>query len=224
MTAVGPYRTRGVASWYGRRYHGKLTSTGEVYDMYGMSAAHPTLPLPSYVRVTHVASGKSVVVRVNDRGPFIDSRLIDLSYVAAYKLGVLAGGSALVEVEAIVPGAPVLAAAVTAAPVPSRPTAGASASAADVPVPAPAERQIPLATEGGRPHLQLAAFSSNENAEAYVSRLRGDVAWLTGQLQVYVRNGLHCVLAGPFANQGEARQAADRISQAMGIKPFVLIR
>src|SRR6185436_1861118 len=122
MTELTPYKARGSASWYGRRYHGKQTSSGEVYDMYSMSAAHPVLPIPSYARVTHLASGKSVIVRINDRGPFIDSRLIDLSYTAAYKLGVLAGGSALVEVEAIIPGAPVFAATVAAAPVPSRPT------------------------------------------------------------------------------------------------------
>jgi rare lipoprotein A len=103
MTQLSAYKARGVASWYGRRYHGKQTSTGEVYDMYRMTAAHPVLPLPSYVRVTNVATGKSVVVRVNDRGPFIDSRLIDLSYTAAHRLGVLAGGSAVVEVEAIIP-------------------------------------------------------------------------------------------------------------------------
>jgi rare lipoprotein A len=103
MTELTPYKARGIASWYGRRYHGKQTSTGELYDMYGMTAAHPLLPLPSYVRVTNVATGKSVIVRVNDRGPFIDSRLIDLSYTAAHRLGVLAGGSAMVEVEAVIP-------------------------------------------------------------------------------------------------------------------------
>jgi rare lipoprotein A len=216
MTAVEPYRARGVASWYGRRYHGKQTSTGEIYDMYGMSAAHPTLPLPSYVRVTSVANGKSVIVRVNDRGPFIDSRLIDLSYTAAYKLGVIAGGSALVDVEAIVPGtsAPVVAA--TNPVPPSAPVAPPPAAAA--------ERQIPLAADGAGVHLQLAAFGSKENAEAYASRLRGDFAWLSGQLQVFVRDGLFRVLAGPYVSAAEARQNADRISQEMGVKPFVLVR
>jgi rare lipoprotein A len=105
MTELQPYKARGVATWYGRRYHGKQTSTGEPYDMYSMTAAHPTLPLPSYVRVTNVVSAKSVIVRVNDRGPFIDNRLIDLSYTAAHRIGVLAGGSAVVEVEAILPDA-----------------------------------------------------------------------------------------------------------------------
>src|SRR5690606_22759323 len=80
MTELTPYRSRGVASWYGRRYHGRQTSSGEVYDMYAMTAAHPTLPLPSYVRVTHLGNGRSVVLRVNDRGPFLNDRLIDLSW------------------------------------------------------------------------------------------------------------------------------------------------
>ena len=101
MTALAPYRERGVATWYGRRYHGQKTSSGEVYDMYGMTAAHPTLPIPSYVRVTHLGNGRSVVVRVNDRGPFLNGRLIDLSYTAAAKLGYVGAGSAEVEVELI---------------------------------------------------------------------------------------------------------------------------
>lgn len=105
MTELQPYKARGVASWYGRRYHGKQTSNGELYDMYGMTAAHPVLPIPSYVKVTNVVNGRSVVVRVNDRGPFLENRLIDLSYTAAHRIGVLAGGSAIVEVEAILPDA-----------------------------------------------------------------------------------------------------------------------
>ena len=103
MTELQPYKARGMASWYGRRYHGKRTSNGEIYDMYSISAAHPTLPIPSYARVTHVGSGKSVVVRVNDRGPFLENRVIDLSYTAAHRLGVIGGGSALVDVEAVIP-------------------------------------------------------------------------------------------------------------------------
>jgi rare lipoprotein A len=103
MTELQPYRARGMASWYGRRYHGKQTSNGERYDMYAISAAHPTLPIPSYARVTNVASGKSVVVRINDRGPFLENRVIDLSYTAAHRLGVIGGGSALVDVETIIP-------------------------------------------------------------------------------------------------------------------------
>jgi len=105
LSSVQPFRQRGMASWYGKRFHGQKTSSGEPYDMYKMTAAHPTLPIPSYARVTNLANGRSVVVRINDRGPFHAGRVIDLSYVAAYKLGYIAAGSAQVEVEAIVPGA-----------------------------------------------------------------------------------------------------------------------
>ena len=104
LAEVRPFRQRGLASWYGRRFHGQRTSSGEVYDMYAMTAAHPTLPIPSYVRVTSTANGRSVVVRVNDRGPFHGSRIIDLSYAAAHRLGFVQAGSAQVEIESIVPG------------------------------------------------------------------------------------------------------------------------
>ena len=104
LTALRPFRERGLASWYGKRYHGQKTSSGEIYDMYAMTAAHPTLPIPSYARVTNLANGKSVVVRINDRGPFREGRVIDVSYVAAHKLGFIQAGQARVEVEAIVPG------------------------------------------------------------------------------------------------------------------------
>jgi peptidoglycan lytic transglycosylase len=108
LAEVQAFRQRGVASWYGRRFHGQKTASGEPYDMYAMSAAHPTLPIPSYARVTSLANGRSVVVRVNDRGPFHASRVIDLSYAAAYRLGYIQAGSARVEVEAVVPGRPQL--------------------------------------------------------------------------------------------------------------------
>ena len=104
LTSVQPFKQRGMASWYGKQFHGNKTSSGELYDMYKMTAAHPTLPIPSYVRVTRVSNGKSVIVRVNDRGPFHSSRVIDLSYVAAYKLGYIQAGAAEVTLEAIVPG------------------------------------------------------------------------------------------------------------------------
>ena len=103
-TGLG-YKERGMASWYGTKFHGKHTSNGEVYDMFGMTAAHKTLPIPCYVRVTNLGNGKQVVVRVNDRGPFHSGRIIDLSYAAATKLGIVKNGSAAVEVETVTPGA-----------------------------------------------------------------------------------------------------------------------
>jgi rare lipoprotein A len=103
LAALQPFKQRGRASWYGRRFHGQRTSSGERYDMYGMTAAHPTLPIPSYARVTSLENGRSVVVRINDRGPFHAGRVIDLSYTAAYKLGFVSSGSAEVELESVLP-------------------------------------------------------------------------------------------------------------------------
>ena len=102
--SLKPHRERGLASWYGRRFHGKPTASGERYDMYAMTAAHTLLPIPSYARVTHLGNGRSVIVRINDRGPFRTDRIIDLSYAAAHRLGVVQAGSARVEVEALLPG------------------------------------------------------------------------------------------------------------------------
>jgi rare lipoprotein A len=104
LASAAGYQARGVASWYGREFHGRPTANGERYDMLAMTAAHPTLPIPSYVRVTHLANGRSVVVRINDRGPFKRGRLIDLSYVAAAKLGLVGDGSGPVEVRSVLPG------------------------------------------------------------------------------------------------------------------------
>ncbi len=221
MTQLAPYKARGVASWYGRRYHGQKTASGEIYDMYAMTAAHTILPIPSYARVTNLSSRKSVVVRINDRGPFHADRLIDLSYTAAYKLGVLGGGRSLVEVEAIISDAeiagrapvPVVAEAQSAAPGPGKGSGGAATP-----------ESLPAANVAGSVYLQLAAFGSQDNAESYLTRLRAQIEWLGPALHVYPRDGLFRVHAGPYANQAEARAAAGRISQALGIEPMVLMR
>jgi len=151
-----PYKARGIGSWYGRKFHGQKTSSGEPYDMYGMTAAHPTLPIPSYVRVSNPANGKSVVVRVNDRGPFHSGRLIDLSWTAAYKLGYIGTGSTVVEVESVLPGQ-----TLAAAPAPvadEDPIAKLAAAEPEPPLP-----QV----QDVRGHfLQLGAFGNRDNAEA----------------------------------------------------------
>ena len=238
MTALAPYKARGIASWYGRRYHGKLTSSGEPYDMYAMTAAHTTLPLPSYARVTNLKNGRSVVVRVNDRGPFVEGRIIDLSYTAAHKLGVLAGGNATVEVETIIPGG----SGTIAAPAPRTPAPPASIPeppaivamrdpepvitpppAATPPVPT-VSPQIPVAAESSGYYLQLGAFGSKENAENFLTRMKARMGGLADNLHIHSRDGLFRVHAGPYGNQPEARQAADQISQALGVKPMVLTR
>lgn len=149
ITDDRPFRQRGLASWYGRKFHGKPTASGEPYDMYEMTAAHPTLPLPSYARVHHLASGREVIVRVNDRGPFHDGRIIDLSYAAALKLGFVQQGSAMVEVERIT-HADIRAGTWQRSPAPEA-TAVAQAPAppppapAPAPVPAPAPAVVPVA-------------------------------------------------------------------------------
>ena len=104
LDSAGGFKQRGIASWYGKKFHGRKTSSGEIYNMYGMTAAHKTLPIPVYVRVKNLANGRSVVVKVNDRGPFIEGRIIDLSYTAAQKLDIIVTGTARVEVNTLAPG------------------------------------------------------------------------------------------------------------------------
>jgi rare lipoprotein A len=213
MASLQSYKAQGIATWYGRRYHGKQTSSGEVYDMYAMTAAHTTLPIPSYARVTHLASGKSVVVRINDRGPFVDGRIIDLSYTAAHKLGVLAGGSAMVEVETVLPGASPPAPAVAV-----RPEIEAAAAVA-----APAPAQPPVTADAAGYYVQIGAFSSRENAESFLTRVQAQLG-AADSLHLYPRDQLFRVHAGPYPSQAGARQAADRIGEALGLKPMVLTR
>ena len=175
ITEDRAFRQRGIASWYGRKFHGKRTASGETYDMYAMTAAHPTLPIPSYVRVRHVASGREVVVRVNDRGPFHANRIIDLSYAAALKLGFVTRGSAEVEIERIThdeiragtwrqrggDSEPVRVAQADAvdaapAPAPSAPPAPALPAAPVAAVPAPPPAVAPAAPQAAVPAPQPA--------------------------------------------------------------------
>src|SRR6185503_4270544 len=184
---LGSYKARGLATWYGRRYHGKATSTGEPYDMYAITAAHPTLPLPSYARVTHLVTGRSIIVRVNDRGPFHEGRIIDLSYTAAYRLGIL-NGATMVEVESIVPGAAPVTAATEPPPAPAAQPAASGVSvtppAAVEPVPAETTAPVPVraTSGGGRVFVQLGAFGSRTNAESYLARLKSQLDGLALQV------------------------------------------
>lgn len=201
-----PYRARGLASWYGTRYHGQQTANGEQYDMYAMTAAHTLLPLPSYARVTNLSNGRSVIVRVNDRGPFHDERIIDVSYVAAYKLGFVNDGSAMVEVEAILPG--------DAIP-PSTPIVAATE---------PPPRAGSLETGESGIFLQLGAFSSRDNAQAFVHRMRADIGWMGDSIHLYKSADLYKVHAGPYDSHAAADRDASRVYQALGIAPFIVNR
>jgi len=241
--ALVPYRQRGIGSWYGRKFHGQRASSGETYDMYAMTAAHATLPIPSYARVTSLASGRSVIVRVNDRGPFHSGRLIDLSYAAAYRLGYAGAGSAAVEVESIMPEEfPVLAARrrqagpVLAAEAPppdaqppaaeAKPIAPEAAIAATALAPE-AERTappIPVDAEAGGIYLQLGAFSGRDNAENFRVRVYQQLAWLGDAIQIRTRDGMFRLHLGPYRDRGEALGMADRIREALQFKPVIVVR
>ena len=210
-TSLRPYKERGIASWYGRKFHGEKTSIGETYDMYAMTAAHPTLPLPSYARVTGVASGKSVVVRVNDRGPFLHGRVIDLSYAAAARIGIAQKGSGEVEVEAIIPGETVLAAA---APLPPVETAAMPAAAESGP-------PIPVAPSDGGFVVQLGAFSNYANAQNFQGRLANQLAPLGVEAKVRQVGGLFRVFVGPYPAREDARREADRLRDTLGLSTTV---
>jgi len=233
-TSGQPYRAQGPASWYGKKYHGKPTSNGERYDMYRMTAAHPTLPIPSYVRVTRVATGKTVVLRINDRGPFLGGRVIDLSYVAAHKLGVLSPGSAEVIVERIMPqqianGTALTASAPAAAP---SPPVAATLAAPSLAVAGPSVATLPLAAApassatpaaAGSVYLQLGAFSDPARAQAIAARAAAQMPTQSG-VSVNVELGagnLHRVRVGPFANAEAATQAAGPLETALGVAPRV---
>ena len=220
-TRLMPYKARGVASWYGKRYHGQKTSSGEIYDMYAMSAAHTLLPLPSYARVTNVATGKSVIVRVNDRGPFHEDRLIDLSYAAAQRLGLLGRGSGLVDVEAIIPGEAVLApvAAANLAPEPASVPASVAVAAPVAPAASAA-----VSAEPGGSYIQLGAFATPGNADAFLHKMRMDLGWLADSMNVYKKGGLYRVHAGPYASREDADRAAQRVQKELGFNALVLDR
>lgn len=224
MQTRDTYKATGVASWYGKKFHGQKTSSGEVYDMYAMTAAHPTLPIPSYVRVSNPANGKSVVVRVNDRGPFHSDRIIDLSYTAAWKLGYIGTGSTRVTVELLHPGDTQLAATPEVKP---EALASAPAAATAVVLPATlAKADDPPTPEAAAPgaYLQLGAFSNPDNAEAFRSHMAHELDWLADRLRLEAGGKVMRVQAGPFKDRAEADAHAERIRSITGIKPTIVMR
>lgn len=205
-----PTKERGLASWYGRKFHGQKTSSGETYDMFAMTAAHKTMPIPSFARVTNVKSGHSVVVRVNDRGPFHSNRIIDLSYAAAARIGIVAAGSSLVEVERIVPGAGV---------------SDEALQSTTVPPPVLASVQTPLiAQEPAGLWLQLGAFSSLEGAESFRDHIARELTWNLEPINIAGRDGVHRVRLGPYRNADEATAIGDKVRRSLGIAPVLTKR
>jgi rare lipoprotein A len=246
QTRIQSFRQEGVASWYGKKFHGQKTSIGETYDMFAMTAAHPTLARPSYARVINPANDRSVVVRVNDRGPFHAGRIMDLSYVAAHKLGYIDNGSARVIVESLVPGSALFdtlaATSAKPAPAPVSTTAIVVAAASPTPTtPPPPDQEsmdvlaLQLQAEPDDPEilppsvatgifLQLGAFSLSENAENLKNHLLRELDWLSDLVFIHYANNLHRLQAGPYPTREAAQQVAARIHTTLGYTPTLVMR
>lgn len=233
-----PFTQRGVATWYGKKFHGQRTSSGELYDMYKMSAAHPTLPIPSYVRVTSLESGRSVVVRINDRGPFHASRIIDVSYTAALKLGLLGKGSHEVQIDRLFPGDPIVKPTLVASARREATSQAQSAppeiealmledrvqsdSAAEVANAVPQGGAAKAPAQGGY-YIQLGAYGRAGTAEALGDKLaRAGVD--VGALEVIKAGNVHRIYGGPFATRADATRAMRALPAALGLKPIVVRR
>ena len=198
-----PYTQRGMASWYGRKFHGQKTASGEPYDMFAMTAAHPTFPIPSYARVTNLKTGQWVVVRINDRGPFHSNRVIDLSFAAASKIGIAGPGSGLVEVERVFES-----------PEPQSAVRQAVAPPAQIAVETPV-----VVEESAGMWLQLGAFSSLDGAESFRAKVARELSWNNEPVQMSARDGMHRVRLGPYRNREEALAIADKVRQTLGFDP-----
>jgi len=244
LQELTPYKETGLASWYGRRFHGVRTSSGDLYDMYAMTAAHPTLPIPSYARVTNLENGKSVIVRINDRGPFHVDRVIDLSYTAAWKLGYVSKGSTKVQVESIVPegvsviarNVPPLVQTATTALTPAlnpevvqaMPELQQATLAEPTPAVPPSAPEVSAAEIPAGIYLQLGSFGSNRNAEDFRDYARQELSGLKQQLLIVddksaTRERFRLQL-GPFNSAGAARDMTGRIESRLKLKPFLVQR
>jgi rare lipoprotein A len=267
-----PFVERGLASWYGRKFHGRPTANGEIYDMYAMTAAHPTLPIPSYVRIRNPANGREVRVRINDRGPFHPGRIVDLSYAAAAKLDLLrrvapveleritfaeiragtwrrAGdgetrlASAPAQMSEVVPVGALTSIAATraesgtsvalppssppaaapTAPPPAATALAAVSAVSTVPADAPASAE-PAAAAAGAFWLQLGAFRERAGAEALQRRLGDEPEARLPGLATIEEAALFRVRAGPFASRELAREAAQRLRDAVGVESTLVER
>ncbi|AQU82691.1 MULTISPECIES: septal ring lytic transglycosylase RlpA family protein [unclassified Halomonas] len=222
------YARQGTASWYGEKFHGYATSNGEIYDMYKMSAAHRSLPLPTFARVTSLNNGQSVIVRVNDRGPFHSDREIDLSYAAAARLGILDNGTGPVRVEAIDPaqwlaergksGGSRATGATTPAVAQSSISSTAPSTAPRQGASAPASQTIAEREAGGAVYLQIAALGSAEGAEQLQRRLQGELAH---SVRVMSDADVHRVQVGPVMPTQET-QAREELRHAGFPQVFVV--
>ena len=210
MESSAGYVERGIASWYGTKFHGQYTSSREPYDMYAFTAAHKTLPIPCYAQVTNLRNGRTLIVRVNDRGPFVDNRLIDLSYAAADRLGILGTGTGLVEVRVIDPRA------TSAAPAQIATDNGATPVAAET-----ARPQTPASPDL---YLQVGAFQNRDNAERLREKLLHKANVTVQIVQATLNDGaLYRVRLGPMENVEQADSLSTLIHQLGLGEPHVVI-
>ncbi len=223
MTRRAAFVEQGIASWYGRRFHGNPTSIGERYDMYAMTAAHPTLPIPSYARVTSLENGRSVIVRVNDRGPFLHGRVIDLSFLAAYKLGYVEAGSAPVRVELLDPREEAPLQQVRAAGVRPQVVRTGFRMADETGTARVADAVAVDPADAGQVHLlQLGAFRARENAQAAADRLARQLAPLQVRVHMTQQDGLYRIQAGPYGARDDAVRAGEQVRALTGLSPMVV--
>ena len=214
MTSFYPYKERGVASWYGKRYHGKKTSIGEYYDMYSMTGAHTTLPIPCYVRVTNTENGKSVIVRINDRGPFKKDRVIDLSFAAAYKLRLSDKGSGPVEVELIDPR--------QFSALKKTPDVITEKIKEKEVTPTQVKTEEAIANEPL--YIQAGAFKNEKNADFLLKQLSEMKLENTPPFKKQFSEDLFHVVIGPFNSKNEATNIADLIKSKIKISIFVIAK
>ncbi|MGZ8272463.1 MAG: septal ring lytic transglycosylase RlpA family protein [Burkholderiaceae bacterium] len=220
LTSDVPFRQKGTASWYGKQFHGNRTASGEIYDMFAMTAAHPTLPIPSYVRVVNPRNGRAVIVRVNDRGPFKNDRIIDLSYGAATKLGIAGSGTGEVEIERL-----------TFTQIASgdwRRSAGQVMREGSPPVPPPVVEATAASTVA-RWSVQVGAFADQANAEDLAKRVATVLGFAEGDLpgnprdaRVERHDNAFRVLVGALPDRASALSLAQQLERLLGrpVVPF----
>ena len=196
MTKIIPFEEEGYASWYGKRYHGKKTSIGETYDMYQMTGAHKTLPLPCYIKVTNLKNKRSVIIRVNDRGPFVDNRIIDLSYAAAHRLRIIETGSELVRIEMVNPSL-------------------AKNNIKQV-------ENVSSTNSLKYFYIQAGAFSTEDNASYLINRLSKIQFRNSLNIKKLSKNSLHLVTIGPYDTKKDAEQALKDIAQKIQLNSFII--
>jgi rare lipoprotein A len=195
MQKIIPFKEEGYASWYGKRYHGRKTSIGETYDMYQMTGAHKTLPLPCYIKVTNLKNKRSVIIRVNDRGPFIDERIVDLSYAAAHRLEIIQNGSELVKIEMVNPSLAVK----------NIKEANLNSS--------PSIKSF---------YIQAGAFSNQDNASYLINRLSKIKFKNSLSIKKLNKNSLHLVTIGPYASKKIAEEALKDITKKIQLNSFII--